>query len=261
MDGLVDIHAHVLPGIDDGPEELEESLEMARAAASNGVRTIAATPHLRSDFPGVHVEEIAERCETLAHALRDAGIPLQIEPAAEVSLVWATEASEEHLRLATYGQLGHDLLIETPGQVAMLDQMLHRLQAQGLRIVLAHPERSPEFQREPERLTRLAEQEVLLQVNAMSLLAPGRSGVRRLAERMCRDGLAHVIASDAHRATEWRPVTALPEGIEAAAALVGAARAHWMAAAVPQAITEAKAVPEAPPIEAVPERRGLFRRM
>lgn len=77
MSGLVDIHAHLLPGIDDGPDDLEGSLEMARMAVSKGVQTIAATPHLRSDFPKVHLEELAKRCDQLQRAIDAEGIPLR----------------------------------------------------------------------------------------------------------------------------------------------------------------------------------------
>ena len=71
----------------------------------------------------------------------------------------------------------------------------------------------------------------------------GRSGVRRLAEQLCTEGLAHVVASDGHRATSWRPVTKLAAGLEALTALVGAERARWMAAGAPRAIVEGMKLP------------------
>src|SRR5437588_9368643 len=108
----VDIHAHLLPGIDDGPADLEGSLAMAWAAVDAGTGTIAATPHLRTDFPDVHVEELTERCEQMRRALEQAGLPLRIVEGAEVSLSWALGAGEERLKLATYGQRGTDVVIE-----------------------------------------------------------------------------------------------------------------------------------------------------
>ena len=261
MDGLVDIHAHLLSGIDDGPEDLEGALDMARAAVAAGISTIAVTPHLRSDFPDVHVEEIAERCSQLAETLRAEEVPLELEPGAEVSLVWALEAGEEALKMATFGQRGRDLLVETPGQVTMLGPLLYQLRSRGLRITLAHPERSFDFQRDPSRLEQLVQDGLLLQVNAMSLLAPRRSGVRQLSERMCRDGLAHAIASDGHRGHDWRPVTALAEGLEALTALVGHERAAWMTRAAPAAILRGEPLPpRLPAVEPPPGRRRFFRR-
>ena len=259
MSGLVDIHAHLLPGIDDGPPTLEESLEMARVAVDSGISTIAATPHLRSDFPGVRIEEIGPRCQSLQEALNHAGIPLRVVPGGEVSLVWALEASDEELRLASYGQRGTDLLIETPNDVSMLDQLLFPIRAKGFRITLGHPERSAAFQRDPSRVERLVEQGVLLQVNGRALMGR-RSSSAALAEHLCREGFAHLIASDGHRAAEWRPITDLAAGFEVLTGLVGVERARWMAAEVPATIATGAALPPPPAIEA-PRRARRWRRL
>jgi tyrosine-protein phosphatase YwqE len=114
VSGYVDLHSHVLPGIDDGPSELEGSIAMLRAAAESGVSTLAATPHLQASFPAVDVRELAGRCQELRDVITREGIEIRLVSGAEVSLVWALEASEEDLRLATYNQGGADLLIETP---------------------------------------------------------------------------------------------------------------------------------------------------
>ena len=145
MAGYVDIHAHILPGIDDGPEDLAGSLDMARAAADSGITTLVATPHLRADFSNVRVCELADRCCAMQEAIDREQIPLRIVSGAEVSLVWALHASDEELELASYGQLGTDLLIETPSDVTMTDRDLYMIRAKGFRITLAHPERSQLF--------------------------------------------------------------------------------------------------------------------
>jgi protein-tyrosine phosphatase len=262
MDGLVDIHAHLLPGIDDGPEDLDGALAMARAAAAAGTQTVVATPHLRADFPDVHLDEIAQRCHGLRQAIEAEGIPLRLVCGAEVSLIWALEASREQLVLASYGQRGTDLLIETPvTTVAGIDQHLFRLRAQGFRITLAHPERSAEFQADRHQIENLVNQEVLMQVNAKSLLEASRkSESGRFARRLCSAGLVSVLASDGHRADAWRPVTTLREGAHAAAGLVGEQRAAWLTRGVPAAIVEGAELPPAPTIAAGSRRLGLFRR-
>lgn len=257
MQGLVDIHAHVLPGIDDGPRDLSGTLELARSAAEAGITRIAATPHLRSDFPDVHVEEIAARAERVQAELEAVGIDLEVVPGAEVSLIWALEASDEQLRLASYGQRGQDVLIETPEDVSMLEQLLYEVRIRGLRVTLAHPERSGHFQHDAARLTRLAEQGVLLQVNADALLAPARSSLRRLAARLCWEGTAHVIASDGHRGHDWRPVDRLAKGAEALAKLVGPERARWMVTDAPAAILAGQPLPPEPEVQ---RRGGLLTR-
>ena len=240
---------------------MDGAIAMARAAADVGISTMAATPHLRSDFPDVHVEELAERVAALRAALKRESIPVSVICGAEVSLVWAVDASDKDLRLATYRQLGTDLLIETPSTgIFGLDRMLYELRARGLRITLGHPERSADFQRNPDPLRELVAQGVLLQVNADALVDPARrSGIRRLAEQLCTEGLAHVVASDGHRARSWRPVTKLSAGLEALTALVGSERARWMASDAPKAIVEGiKLPPEPAAIEPV-RRRWPFR--
>jgi protein-tyrosine phosphatase len=253
--GYVDVHAHALPGIDDGPSDTEGALAMLRAAAATGIQTLAVTPHLRSDFPNVHVDELERRCRALREATMREGIGLGIVCGAEVSLVWALEASDEQLALATYGQRGTDLLIETPTfDVVGLESRLHQLLAKGLRVTLAHPERNIEFQRAPARLAGLVADGVLVQINAETLLgATRRSDTHRLGRYLCCEGLAHALASDGHRAAGWRPVTCLGQAAQLAAQLVGPDRAHWMTHTAPAAIVAGTELPDAP--EALNGRR------
>lgn len=251
----------MLPGIDDGPDDLEESLALARAALACGTTTIAATPHLRPDFPDVHVRELAERCRAVREALERERISLELVCSAEVSLSWALDASDEELALASYGQQGSDLLIEAPfGQIVGLDRFLQLLGSKGYRITLAHPERNRYFQSEVGPLRALVDQGVLVQLNADSVAGHGGRGATRLARRLLTDGLAHVIASDGHRGSAWRPVTRLAQGVQAAAELAGAERAEWMAAAAPAAIVHGAELPEPPPLSRPPKRRRLLRR-
>jgi protein-tyrosine phosphatase len=249
MAGFVDIHAHILPGIDDGPEDLAGSLAMARAAAQSGITTLAATPHLRGDFPNVRVGELADRCHELQEAIDGQLIPLRIVSGGEVSLAWALGASDDELRMASYGQRGSDLLIESPSDVTLIDQQLYAVRAKGFRVSLAHPERSGQFQSAPDRLHPIGEQGVLLVLNAKALLLPQRSATRKLAEHLLRTGQGHALASDGHRGGPPRPVTELAKGVPAAAALVGEARAEWMATAVPAAIIAGESLPEPPKSE------------
>lgn len=260
--GYVDIHAHVLPGIDDGPDELEQSLEMLRAAADSGIATIAATPHLRPDFPDVRVRELADRCRALRGAIEREKIPIRLVGGAEVSIVWAVDASDEELALASYDERGADLLIETPPRRFVgIDRFLEGLREKGYRITLGHPERSIDFARDDAPLRELVAQGVLLQVNAGSLLGSDSGAhIQRLARHLVEEGLVHTIASDGHRGTVWRPVTSLPEAVGVASSLVGTERARWMAAGAPAAIVDGSALPHAPPMLLTPERRRLFGR-
>jgi protein-tyrosine phosphatase len=254
---LIDLHCHILPGIDDGPPTVEDSVALGRVLADAGVSTVAATPHLREDHPGVVPAELAERCEALAGELAKTGVGLKVVPAGEVDLLWALEASPEQLRLASYGQRGADLLLETPyGPLPphFKEHLLESSALAGYRILLAHPERSLTFQSEPDRLAELVLRGRLVQITTGSLAkSPRRSPSARLAHHLLREGLVHVIASDAHsaagspRAPEWN-------AIETARALVGP-RADWMVDAAPRAILDGRPLPPPPPADGGKARR------
>ena len=257
---MIDLHSHLLPGIDDGAPDIERALDLARAAADQGTRVLAATPHLRADFPDVRPEELAARCDEVRAAIRDAGIELEVVQGGEAGVMWAVNAGDEELREGSYGARGRDLLVETPyGPLNdTFEQLLFTLSERGFRLLLAHPENNPTFQRHPERLHELVDGGVLLQVTARSLIrSDQRRGPRPLAEALVRDGHAHVLASDAHSGYHLRP-PAIGAGAEAAAALVGPARARWLVEDVPAAILAGEPLPEQPPAEVAPKRRGLL---
>ena len=257
---MIDLHCHILPGIDDGPPEEHDSLALARALVAGGCQIVAATPHLRDDHPGVRVEELAERCDALNGALAAASIALQVVPAAEVDMLWAHAASDEQLGLASYGQLGADILLETPyGPLpAAFEGVVGALQARGLRVLLGHPERNPTFQRDPERLSGLVNAGVLVQVTAQSLVDPGRrSASHELAVALVKQELAHVIASDSHSAGRFRPPN-LAAGVLAAAG-IAPRRAAWMAVDAPLAILAGKPLrPPSPNGSPPPAGRGRW---
>ena len=198
---MLDLHSHILPGIDDGARDLGEARSLAERAEADGVRTIAATPHLRSDHPRVDPEAIARRVADLQGHLFDDGIGVELVSGAEVDAMWAYRASDRELRLASYGGRGTDLLLETPYGFLppVFEELVAGLRERGLRILLAHPERSPTFQGDTERLAALVRSGVLLQVSADSLAdAPRRAPARRLATRLVRERQAHVLATDSH---------------------------------------------------------------
>lgn len=262
---MIDLHSHLLPGIDDGAPDLEHALDLARAAADQGTRVLAATPHLRADFPDVRPEELASRCEEIRGAIADAGIELEVVQGGEAGVMWAVNAGDDELRAGSYGARGTDLLVETPyGPLNdTFERLLFTLPDRGYRLLLAHPENNPTFQRTPERLHELVERGVLLQVTARSLIrSDRRRGARPLAEALVRDGFAHVLASDAHSGHQLRP-PALGAGAVAATELVGAGRAKWLVEDAPAAILAGEPLPEAPPAEGTGRSRrgGLLARL
>jgi protein-tyrosine phosphatase len=243
--GLVDVHCHVLPGIDDGAPDVSAALELARSAVASGVRVIAATPHVRADHPRVRPRELGERCSALAERLREAAISVEIVAGGEVDLAWSRGASDEELALVSYGQRGGDLLVETPyGPLGRpFERDLDALRRRGYRLLLAHPERSADLRTDRKRLQGLVDDGVLVQLTARTLL-PADGVQHDFAVALMRDGLAHVLASDAHAATGPAPPD-LSAGLDAAHAIVGR-RAHWMAVEAPAAILAGTHLPAAP---------------
>lgn len=242
------MHSHILPGIDDGPKDMDGAVALARAAVEDGTALLAATPHIREDHPGVRLDELVDRCVRLNEALAANEVPLEVVVGAEVDVVWTRTASERELRLATYGQAGADMLLETPyGPLppGFEDWVFSRLSLEGIRVTLAHPERNLTFQQRPERLADMVERGVLVQLTAGSLIGRRKSESRKLARRLVSDRLAHVIASDAHRAREFRPPL-LSVGVDAVTSAVGAERAAWMANDAPRAVLAGEPLPPMP---------------
>lgn len=256
MSGMIDLHAHVLAGVDDGPATADESVELARRAVADGVATLAATPHLRGDHPGVVPEELAGRRAELQQRLAEEGVALQLATGGEVDLSWALDATDDALQLVSYDQRGSDLLVETPyGELPRdFERVLDAIRRRGYRLLLAHPERNPSFQRSPERLARLVDGGVLVQLTAAALAGSPQSRSRRFALAAVSEGVAHVIASDAHGfATADRP--GLSAGVAVASEL-DRGRARWMVTDAPAAVLAGAPLPPPPTAGAGPAPRA-----
>jgi protein-tyrosine phosphatase len=237
---VIDLHAHVLPGIDDGPGTIEGSLEMLRAAADDGVTAMACTPHVRDDYP-TRASAMEEALARVRAAATD--IPIDVLPGGELALDRAASLADDELRRFGLGGNPSVLLVETPytGWPLDLGAIAFALAVRGISVVLAHPERNPEVQERPELIDELVERGVLVQLTAASL--DGRLGRRpqQSARTLLQRGTAHLLASDAHAAN-------VREGkLGTAAAAVGDKRlARWLTEDVPRALVEGSAVPDRP---------------
>lgn len=256
---MIDLHCHLLPGIDDGPSNMDDSLAMARRAVADGIRTVAATPHLRADHPLVQPDELAGRVADLGEHLRAEAIPLEVVAGGEVDVFWAGRASDEELRLVSYGQAGRVLLLETPYGFlpAVFEDLVTDVVGRGLRVVLAHPERNETLQHSPERLEGLVQDGLLIQVNARSVTGQGvDAGAHRCALQLLRSGLVHLLASDSHSAGPWRPPE-LSRGYEAAREH-GDEQARWLVQDLPAALLAGDRIPPRP--QTPPSRLGRLSR-
>jgi protein-tyrosine phosphatase len=256
--GVIDLHCHVLPGVDRGPGDLQASVEMVRALRREGIDTAVATPRLSEDGLELAAYELAGRAAELQHAARRAGCDVTIVAGAEVTLGWALAASSVELRNASLAGRGTDLLVSVPhGPLALsFDLGVVDLLRVGYRVVLAHPEVSATFQRSPERLLRLVEAGALVQVTARALVrGGGRTPSASLARELVAGGTAHVLATDSYSAGPWRAPD-LRRGVLEAARLAGA-HAEWMVSDAPAAILAGEPLPRAP--RRRPSSRALAR--
>jgi protein-tyrosine phosphatase len=167
---VIDLHCHVLPGIDDGPDTIDGSLSLARAASAAGTRTLVATPHVSARYPN-DAATITRLVDELNQRLRAEGIAIDVRAGAEIALTSAAELGPEQLADLTLGG-GPWLLIEPPFTPVAhgIDLIVLDLVRQGHRVVLAHPERCPAFHRDRAVLESLVRAGVLTSVTAGSLV-------------------------------------------------------------------------------------------
>jgi protein-tyrosine phosphatase len=240
---LIDLHSHILPGLDDGPDELDGSLAMARSAVADGIRALAATPHVREDYPTT-ADEMEQALQRLRAAVSSEGIELEVVPGGELALERIGRLGVDELRRFGLGGSDFWLLLEFPysGWPLGLARLAERLAANGFGIVLAHPERNPDVQAVPSRLQEFVDDGMLVQLTASSV--DGRLGkrTRDASLALLHLRLAHLLASDAH-APSIREV-----GLSAAVEALGDDElASWLTEDVPAAIVSGSPVPDRPP--------------
>ena len=255
---MIDIHHHCLPGIDDGPRELTEAVEMCAAAAAEGIETIVATPHvLRGRWPAFSRRELESRMAEL-----------QAEVGERPRLLLGSEYFFSHdmaeiLREGTAIfplAAGRYVLLELPANSVppMFNQPLYRAQLEGWLPILAHPERNTVFQASPEMLAALIEHGLRVQITATSLTGAFGPQARHAAETFLRAGLVHFVATDAHNKDKRPP--RVKEVLEALRSLVGDAAARALTVENPRAVIENRSLPYDPEPKEIASP-GLFTRL
>jgi protein-tyrosine phosphatase len=204
---FVDIHCHLLPGIDDGPSDWDETLAMARLAAADGTTTIVATPHQLGSFGTNRGEVIRRSVADLRQRLVAAGVPLKVLPGADVRI---EERLVEHLlsgEVLTLGDHGRHILLELPHELYLpLESLVERLARHNIIAILSHPERNEGILRRPAVLEQLVDAGCLLQITAGSLCGSFGPDCQQLAESLVVDGLVHFVATDGHGSCARRPL-------------------------------------------------------
>ena len=233
---MIDLHSHILPGIDDGPATLKESLEMARMAVEDGIHTMVATPHCLN---GVYVNwrtDILSACEVLNSELEANAIPLKILPGSEAHLSPEIFDEIEGGRLMTVNDTGRYIFLEISDQFirGSVINIITRLERMNVTPIITHPERNMAIQRDLTLLHDLVSAGALCQITARSLTGGFGPPACRCCKNMLELDLAHFIASDAHSSGPRPP--ALSRAFEMACSLTGENQARRMVFESPRII-------------------------
>jgi len=253
---VIDIHTHIIPGVDDGVKTEDDAVEFARMAADDGVRTIVATPHCRDGFYVNDREEVEAMTLSLRERLARESVEIDLVPGAEVHL--CPDLVERILdgRAPTLGNNGKTLLLELSltQYPVELENLIFQLKLAGIVPILAHPERIRYFEDDIAHYEAVVRLGAYGQITTGSLLGDFGRKTQEFSRELVRKGLVHVVASDAHNVRGRPPV--LSHAVQALAAEVGEDLARQMADEIPRALLRGEDVelPETKP----PERRRSF---
>lgn len=232
---MIDTHLHILPGIDDGPETVEEALELARALVQEGISAAIATPHYNDEFPHRSAAEIGTRVYEMQQVLDRNQVPLRLFAGHEALIKPGLVEDIAAGRLATLNGSRYVLLeLWNNSWIPETERVIFELRAFGIVPVIAHPERYRAIQQDPARLGTLVQQGVLAQLTASSLIGMQGNTTRRCAEVLLKKGLIHCIASDAHGLQRRMP--SMTSGLRYAEKLLDKMRVHHMIETQPAAI-------------------------
>ncbi len=234
---MIDLHSHILPGIDDGASDLSVSLEMARAWVADGVSVVACTPHI---LPGLYHNtgpQIRQAIEQLQQALDSEGIPLRLISGADNHVIADFVPGLKSGHLLSLADTRY-VLVEPPHHVAppKLEDLFFNILIAGFVPILTHPERLTWIKSHYAAMQRLAHGGVWMQITAGSLTGAFGKNAQYWGERMLCEGMVHILATDAHDTVRRPPI--LGQGRDCAAKLVGEAEAENLVVTRPRGILE-----------------------
>jgi protein-tyrosine phosphatase len=197
---MIDIHAHILPGLDDGARDLEAALQMAQAAVADGISQIIATPHVISGSFDYSRAQILAAVSSLNQELISRQIPLQILPGGEYRLEANLPARLREGTVLTLNDSHRYLLVELPATILppYFERVIYEIQLQGVTPIIAHPERNRVIMENPQHLQTLTERGMLAQLTATSVTGDFGKEVRKSAWQLIKQGSIQFLATDAH---------------------------------------------------------------
>jgi len=244
---LIDLHSHLLPGIDDGAKDLATSLAMARMAAADGITTIACTPHILAGVYNNNGPAIRRAVAQLAESIAKAGIPITLVTGADVHIAPDLGVQLRDGRTLTLNNSRY-LLLEPPHHVLppRLEDLIFGLQAAGYFPIVTHPERLSWIEGHYDLIRRLVSSSVLMQITAGSVMGRFGRGPRYWAERMLDEGLCHLLATDAHNTEQRAP--RLAEARDVVAQWLGDDEAINLVVRRPQGVLDNLSPADLPPL-------------
>jgi protein-tyrosine phosphatase len=258
---VIDIHCHILPGLDDGAKDLEHSLEMARIAVLDGISGIVCTPHMSPHYPGNNRDVVLAAVDELRTGLAEEGIELALYPGCELAMDSDLPERIEAGELLTFNDNGNAALVEMPLEMipTHMSTFLWKMQVRGITPILAHPERNRYLVHNPSILLGWVEAGALVQVTGNSLRGHYGERVRDFSLKLLEHKAAHLVASDSHSADRRRPV--LSKAREIVDATVGAEEARKIFDEYPAEILDGRI----PDVESVipleKEKKSFIRRI
>jgi len=227
---MIDIHSHIIPGVDDGSPDMRTSMDMAVIAVGDGIKTIVATPHIQSEI--LSPDMIREKVEALNERFSETGIPLSVVVGGEV----ASFLPISLMKNFSINNNGY-ILLEFPHTHLPFSakETILNLMSEGMKVIIAHPERNPTVIKNPDTLIDIVEATgAATQITANSITGAFGPSIKSCAKHLLKKKMVSVIASDAHSAGFRKP--SLTEGMNAAAKIVGQEQAEKMVYKNPLAV-------------------------
>jgi protein-tyrosine phosphatase len=238
---FTDIHCHLLPSIDDGAKNWDDSLAMARLASDDGIVTVIATPHQLGNFESNHGDDIWRRVIELQQRLDAAEIPLKVLPGADVRIESGMFDKLLNGDVLTLGDHRQHVLLELPHELYLpFEPILRELKSHGIVGILSHPERNEGILRRPEIVASLVDGGCLMQITAGSICGAFGPECQHLSEWLLAEGLVHFVATDGHGPRSRRPL--IRKAFERVAELTSEALAIELCSENPAAVAAGKAV-------------------
>ncbi len=258
---MIDLHSHILPGVDDGARDTYEAIEIIKDSVGDGVATIVATPHF---FTGGYMpskEEIKDKIYKLTEAASSEGVSIRICPGSECYVDYQLVGMVRDGKVMTINDGGKYILVEFPRMElpSSANDIFFQLQMEGITPIIAHPERNVAIARDPNILKHFIEKDILAQVNVGSLLGFYGLEVQGVAKIIIAHRMAHIIASDSHR-RGMAAKRSLTEGYRIVRSLLGDDEAFESIKETPKRILEGKGIRVPEPIEYRP-KRSIWKRI